>query len=62
MVRARQQNELAAVAVPLVADVLMITVVVVDQVVRRRQASNRCRAAAVQAAIMMTHAPSEAAS
>jgi hypothetical protein len=36
--------------------VLMITVLVVDQVVRLRQGSNRTRAVAVQAAIMMTQA------
>jgi hypothetical protein len=34
----------------------MITVLVVDQVVRIRQGSNRARAVAVQAAIMMTQA------
>jgi hypothetical protein len=36
--------------------VLMITLLVVDQVVRRRQASNRSRAVAVQVAILMTQA------
>jgi hypothetical protein len=36
--------------------VLLITVLLVDQVVRRRQASNRARAVAVQGAIMMTQA------
>ena len=34
--------------------VLMITVLVVDQVLRRRQSNSRIRAVAVQAAIMMT--------
>jgi hypothetical protein len=36
--------------------VLMITVLVVDQVVRLRQGNSRARAVAVQAAILMTEA------
>jgi hypothetical protein len=36
--------------------VLMITVLVVDQVVRRRQSNSRARAVAIQVAIMMTQA------
>ena len=36
--------------------VLMITVLVVDQVVRRRQGNSRARAVAVQVAILMTQA------
>jgi uncharacterized protein with LGFP repeats len=38
--------------------VLLITVLVVDQVVRLRQISNRARAVAIQAAIVMTQANS----
>ncbi len=40
--------------------VLMITVLVVDQVVRLRQGNSRARAVAVQAAILMTQANSAA--
>jgi hypothetical protein len=53
---------LAAAVVTLTTDtvagllVLMITVLVVDQVVRLRQGNSRARAVAVQAAILMTEA------